>query len=88
MTILLYKVVDTVLVKIFAESEKTAELYTIVDEPNDIVISEVEDCLEKNGQYNALCKLYTKCGDEEKLLMSLSKYLFYCLYTLNPELML
>ncbi|KAI5122616.1 hypothetical protein M0805_008706 [Coniferiporia weirii] len=66
-------VVDTVLAKISAETDKTAELYTLVDEPNDIVIDEVEEQFEKNGQYNALCKLYVKSGDEEKLLEAWSK---------------
>ncbi|THH03162.1 hypothetical protein EW145_g6477 [Phellinidium pouzarii] len=66
-------VVDTVLAKILAENDKTSELYTLIDEPNNIAISEIEVSFEKNGQYNALCKLYIKCGDEEKLLETWSK---------------
>ena len=61
------------LAKILAETEQTSELYTLVDEPNDIVIGEVEESFQKNGQYNALCKLYTKVSDEEKLLEAWSK---------------
>ncbi|TDL25106.1 hypothetical protein BD410DRAFT_819897 [Rickenella mellea] len=61
-------VVDTVLVKILAESEETAELYTLLDGAHDVVLQEVEQPLVKNGQYNALCKLYVARGDEGKLL--------------------
>ncbi|EJC97726.1 uncharacterized protein FOMMEDRAFT_162532 [Fomitiporia mediterranea MF3/22] len=66
-------VVDTVLAKILAETDDTTELYTLVDEANDIVVEEVESTFEKNGQYNALCKLYEKAGNEEKLLEAWSK---------------
>ncbi|KAL5523259.1 hypothetical protein ACEPAF_1526 [Sanghuangporus sanghuang] len=66
-------VVDTVLAKILAEADDTAELYTLVDETNDIVLEEVEATFEKNGQYNALCKLYEKAGKEDKLLEAWSK---------------
>lgn len=62
--------------KILAETDDTSELYTLVDEPNDIVIEEVEPVFEKNGQFNALCKLYEKAGNEEKLLEAWSKYVW------------
>ena len=61
------------LLKILAESESTAELYKLIDETNDIVIEEVEEVLAKNGQYNSLCKLFAKRGDDQKLLDVLSK---------------
>ena len=67
------KVVDTILAKTLAESDNTSELYQLIDEPNDIVLAEVEEPLKKNGQYNALCKLYTKAGEVEKLLDSWAK---------------
>lgn len=79
--------VDTVLVKILAESEQTAELYTLIDEANDIVLSEVIEPLLKNGQYNALCKLYEKHGDEESLLEALSKYILTSLLS-NLQLLI
>ncbi|KAJ3761020.1 hypothetical protein EV360DRAFT_38625 [Lentinula raphanica] len=63
-----YAVVDTVLVKLFAKSEKTRDLYALVHEPHHIVIPEVEPVLIKNGQYNALCELLQQAGDHEKLL--------------------
>jgi hypothetical protein len=62
------QVVDTVLVKLYASLEKTQDLYTLLDEPNHIVLQEVEPVLRRMGQYNALCKLYRERGEEQKLL--------------------
>lgn len=67
------QVVDTVLVKIFAESEKTADLNTLIDESSDIILSDVESTLVSSGLYSALCKLYQKRGDEGRLLEAWSK---------------
>ncbi|KAH0578609.1 hypothetical protein H2248_003747 [Termitomyces sp. 'cryptogamus'] len=67
------QVVDTVLVKLYAELKKTQELYNILLEPHDIVVDEVEPVLKRNGQYNALCMLYRKSGDDRKLLDVWSK---------------
>ncbi|RDB17168.1 Transforming growth factor-beta receptor-associated protein 1 [Hypsizygus marmoreus] len=61
-------VVDTVLVKLYANLEKTPELYALLHEPNHVVVSEVESVLKKTGQYNALCILYKDRGDDVKLL--------------------
>ncbi|KLO19340.1 hypothetical protein SCHPADRAFT_935413 [Schizopora paradoxa] len=67
-------VVDTVLVKLLADADDTtSELQTLIDEPNDIVLNEVEEPLRKNGHYNALVKLYQKAGDTAKLLDAWSK---------------
>ncbi|KAF7323021.1 hypothetical protein HMN09_00081900 [Mycena chlorophos] len=66
-------IVDTVLAKLYAQSEKTNDLYTLIQEPHAIALSEVEDVFKKNGQYNALCMLYQQVGDEEKLLDVWSK---------------
>ncbi|KAG6833263.1 hypothetical protein H0H87_009438 [Tephrocybe sp. NHM501043] len=67
------EVVDTVLVKLYAVLEMTQELYNLLLEPHDIVLSEVEPFLRRNGQYNALCMLYRQKGDEAKLLHVWSK---------------
>ncbi|KAG6827884.1 hypothetical protein H0H92_010093 [Tricholoma furcatifolium] len=67
------QVVDTVLAKLYAELEKTQELYNLLLEPHDIVISEVEPIFKRNGQYNALCMLYREIGDNAKLLDVWSK---------------
>lgn len=72
---MILKVVDTVLVKLLADADDTtSELQTLIDEPNDIVLSEVEEPLRKNGHYSALVKLYQKAGDTAKLLDVWSKY--------------
>ncbi|KAK7020572.1 hypothetical protein R3P38DRAFT_2970278 [Favolaschia claudopus] len=63
-----YPVVDTVLAKIYAQSEKTRDLYALLQEPHEIVLSEIEPVLKQTGQYNALCMLYKQMGDDEKLL--------------------
>ena len=62
----LVQVVDTVLAKILAETDSDIrELYTLVDGPNDIVLEEVEETFEKNGQFGALCRLYEKANMKE-----------------------
>ncbi|KAF5391626.1 hypothetical protein D9757_002402 [Collybiopsis confluens] len=63
-----YVVVDTVLVKLFAKSEKTKDLYALLHESHNVTIPEVESIMVENGQYNALCLLYKQAGDDEKLL--------------------
>jgi hypothetical protein len=71
--------VDTVLAKLFARSEKTTDLYALLQEPNDIVLSEVEPVLKETGQYNALCMLYKQRGDDIKLLELWSKFVILIL---------
>ncbi|KAH7877188.1 uncharacterized protein C8R40DRAFT_1248360 [Lentinula edodes] len=63
-----YAVVDTVLVKLFARSEKTKDLYALLQETHYIVLPEVETMLVENGQYNALCELHLQMGNHHKLL--------------------
>jgi vacuolar protein sorting-associated protein 3 len=67
------KAVDTVLVKLYAQFEKTKELLTLLQEPNDVSLSEVEPVLQATGQYNALCLLYKQLGEDLKLLESWAK---------------
>ena len=48
-----------------------------MDGPNDIVLEEVEETFEKNGQFSVLCRLYEKAnmkemerkGDNSKLMV-------------------
>ncbi|KAJ7774892.1 hypothetical protein B0H16DRAFT_1508739 [Mycena metata] len=68
-----YPIVDTVLAKIYAQAEKTKELYVLIQEPHSIVLSELEPVLKKTGQYNALCMLYRQAGDDENLLQVWAK---------------
>ncbi|GLB39648.1 putative vacuolar sorting protein 39 domain 2 [Lyophyllum shimeji] len=67
------EVVDTVLVKLYAQHEKTRDLYNLLREPHHIVVSEVEPLLKHTGQYNALCMLFRQKGEEGKLLDIWSK---------------
>jgi len=66
--IAILKSIDTVLVKLYAEFEKTADLYTLLQSPNDVSVPEVELVLQQTGQYNALCMLYQQRKDDKKLL--------------------
>lgn len=75
------QVVDTVLAKIYAQAEKTKELYALIQQPHEIVLSEIEPVLKQTGQYNALCMLYKQTGDDENLLQVWAKYVSaLCLY--------
>ncbi|KAF8212185.1 hypothetical protein K438DRAFT_1957954 [Mycena galopus ATCC 62051] len=68
-----YPVVDTVLAKIYAQAEKTKELYALLQDSHEIVLSEIEPVLRQTGQYNALCMLYKQTGDDENLLQVWAK---------------
>lgn len=71
------KIVDTVLAKLYAMSEKTPALYTLLSSPSStIIVSELEDVLQRTGQYNALVMLHRLHGDgdqREKILGVLAK---------------
>ncbi|RXW21849.1 hypothetical protein EST38_g3994 [Candolleomyces aberdarensis] len=63
-------IIDTVLAKLYARSEKTSDLYDLLLSSSFVVLSEVEEVFKSTGQYNALCIIYQKGGDvnDEKLL--------------------
>ena len=54
--------------KLYAEFEKTADLYALLQSPNDVSVPEIEPVLQRTGQYNALCLLYQQRKDDHKLL--------------------
>lgn len=57
------QVVDTVLAKLYAINEKTSALYDLISSPvSAIIISELEEVLQRTGQYCALCMLYKQHG--------------------------
>ncbi|GBE88874.1 predicted protein [Sparassis crispa] len=66
-------VVDTVLAKLYAAAGKTAELDILIDEPNYIILPEIEPVLAKFQRYSSLCRLYRRCGEDNKLLDVWSK---------------
>ncbi|KAF4618694.1 hypothetical protein D9613_009798 [Agrocybe pediades] len=65
--------IDTVLVKLYAEFERTQDLYGLLSEPNDVLVDEVEPILQNLGQYNALCMLLKQRGEDLKILDILAK---------------
>ncbi|KAG5644493.1 hypothetical protein DXG03_008320 [Asterophora parasitica] len=67
------EVVDTILGKLYAQLEKTQNLYSLLQDHHHIVVNEVAPVLERTGQYSALCILYKQKGEEEKLLEVWSK---------------
>ncbi|KAI9438733.1 hypothetical protein H4582DRAFT_2057353 [Lactarius indigo] len=66
-------IIDTVLAKLFARGEKTTDLYALLDESDLVVLPEVEPVFRATGQYSALCKMYSKRGDDAALLEVWSK---------------
>jgi hypothetical protein len=76
------KAVDTVLAKLYCEPGKVSQLFSFLQEPNCVVLSEVEPVLIVKRQYSVLCMMYRKWGDDLKLLEAWSKYVAYkdCLY--------
>jgi hypothetical protein len=66
--VLIFQAIDTVLVKLYAEFEKTADLYALLQSPNDVSVYEVEPVLQRTGKYNALCTLYQQRKEDHKLL--------------------
>ncbi|KAI0035780.1 hypothetical protein K488DRAFT_76361 [Vararia minispora EC-137] len=66
-------IVDTVLAKLFAQNEKTTDLYALLGESPDVILSELEPIFITTGQYNALCSIYQARGLDEKLLEAWAK---------------
>ncbi|KAF8632341.1 hypothetical protein AX15_001925 [Amanita polypyramis BW_CC] len=68
-----FPVVDTILAKLYAQFEKTTELYALLQDLNYIVLSEVEETLINMRQYHALCILYGQREEDLKLLSLYAK---------------
>ncbi|KAH9018541.1 hypothetical protein EDB85DRAFT_2154432 [Lactarius pseudohatsudake] len=66
-------IIDTVLAKLFARGEKTTDLYALLDESDSVVLPEVEPVFRATSQYSALCKMYSRRGDDAALLETWSK---------------
>ena len=71
--------VDTVLAKLHAQKEETAQLYDLISTSPYLVLDELEPVFKKTGQYNALCTLYLNRGEDQKVLEVWSKYVFFSL---------
>jgi hypothetical protein len=60
--------IDTVLVRLYAETEQPSELESLLESSSAISINDVEATLIQHKQYSALSKLYEKAKNEAKLL--------------------
>ncbi|KAH9916957.1 uncharacterized protein BXZ73DRAFT_92415 [Epithele typhae] len=69
----LRRVVDTVLAKLHVATGKLPDLTALIDQPNSISLPELEPELIKSRHIGALCKLYERTGDMEKLLQTWSR---------------
>lgn len=72
-SVIFLQIVDTVLAKLFAQTEKTQDLYQLLQEPNHVVSGEIESVFRETGQYNALSILYRQAKNDEGLLDVWSK---------------
>ncbi|KAI0353913.1 hypothetical protein OH77DRAFT_1406102 [Trametes cingulata] len=66
-------VVDTALAKLHVNIGKLPDLDALIEQPNAIVLSELEPVLIKGRHFSALCKLYQQRGDDAKLLETWSR---------------
>jgi hypothetical protein len=69
-----------VLAKLFARGEKTTDLFALLDESDIINLPEVEPVFRAAGQFSALCKMYSKRGDDAALLNVWSKCVIFLVY--------
>ncbi|KAI0760618.1 hypothetical protein C8Q74DRAFT_1208816 [Fomes fomentarius] len=66
-------VVDTVLAKLHVATGKLPDLSALIEQPNAIVLSEIEPELVKSRNVGVLCRLYQQHGNDAKLLEAWSK---------------
>ncbi len=71
------RVVDTVLAKLYTESEDISELNKLIEEPNEILLSELEPYLTRYKRIGVLCRLYKQRGEDLKLLEVWSRSVGY-----------
>ncbi|KAK2467972.1 hypothetical protein APHAL10511_000267 [Amanita phalloides] len=63
-----FPVVDTVLVKLYAQLRKDTELDALLQDANHVLLSEVEESLIQAGRFDALASLYKQQGQDGKML--------------------
>ncbi|CAE6484734.1 unnamed protein product, partial [Rhizoctonia solani] len=68
-----WKAVDTVLTRLFAEAGETTELLDLIKDSTLLTIQAIEPALVKHRQFQALIALCTKLGDEPRLVSILAK---------------
>ncbi|KAG9037771.1 hypothetical protein FRB95_004057 [Tulasnella sp. JGI-2019a] len=62
------RIIDTVLVKIFAEESQLPEVRLLIQQSDDLVLAEVEPLLTRKEYFSALSSLLERRGEESKLL--------------------
>jgi hypothetical protein len=64
------KVVDTVLAKLYAQTQKTTELHALLlgDPAHAVVLAEIEGVFRETGQFGALGVVYAQRGAERDVL--------------------
>ncbi|TCD60728.1 hypothetical protein EIP91_009622 [Steccherinum ochraceum] len=66
-------VIDTVLARLYAESNEKSELAALLDSPNAVVLEEFEHDLIRTSQFGILLKIYRQRGQDEKVVEFLSR---------------
>ncbi|CAE6405212.1 unnamed protein product [Rhizoctonia solani] len=69
----IWKAVDTVLARLFAEAGETTELLDLIKDSTSLTIDAVETAFVKHRQFQALVALCAKLGDEVHLISVLTK---------------
>ena len=67
------EVVDTVLAKLHVSVGKLPDLNGLIDQPNSVLLSEIEPVLVESRHIRVLAKLYRQHGDDAKLLDAWAK---------------
>lgn len=64
----LSQVIDTTLIRLFAEDRRREDILALLQEPNDCVLVLVEPCLLEAGMFTILSDIFLKRGDVAKTL--------------------
>ena len=67
------EVADTVLAKLHVSVGKLPDLNGLIDQPNSVLLSEIEPVLVESRHIGVLAKLYRQHGDDAKLLDAWAK---------------
>ena len=67
------EVADTVLAKLHVSVGKLPDLNGLIDQPNSVLLSEIEPVLVESRHIRVLAKLYRQHGDDAKLLDAWAK---------------
>lgn len=66
--------VDVALTKIYVKADEKTELLTLLREPNDVGLPDLESVLVKAKWFGVLCEVYQQRSDDGKLLDAWSRF--------------